>query len=308
MLFTDIKRIGKGGLLGFWRNGVVSLSSILVMVVALFMVGSTILMSAFLESTLAQLKDKVDINAYIVPDAAESDILALKSELQQLPEVSQVDYISQDQELQNFKTRHQGDQLQLQALDEVGGNPFGAVLNIKAVDPSQYAAIGEFLKSDSALSKSGSSIIASTNYNNNKVAIDRLSSIITGVHQVGIVIVGALVLISILITFNTIRLAIYTAREEIAVMRLVGARNYYIRGPFVIEGILYGIVAALISIALFYPITLWLKDSTSGLFQGIDLFQYYVANFNQIFLVIIGTGIILGALSSYLAVRKYLKV
>ncbi len=139
------------------------------------------------------------------------------------------------------------------------------------------------------------------------MAIERLSDLITGIQKMGIIVIITLVVIAVLITFNTIRLAIYTAREEIAIMRLVGARNPYVRGPFVVEGVLYGLIAALIAIALFYPVTLWLKSSTTSVYEGIDLFQYYVANFNQMFLIITGVGIALGALSSYLAVRKYLK-
>jgi len=90
-------------------------------------------------------------------------------------------------------------------------------------------------------------------------------------------------------------------------MRLVGARNYYIRGPFIVEGILYGVISALIAIALFYPITMWIRNSTKGVYEGINLFQYYVSNFAEIFLILMASGVLLGAISSYLAVRRYLK-
>ena len=116
-----------------------------------------------------------------------------------------------------------------------------------------------------------------------------------------------LIIISILITFNTIRLAIYISKDEIGVMRLVGAGNMYIRGPFVIAGIFYGIVAALITTGLFYPITLSIKRHTEDIYGGIDLFRYYISNFNQIFMIILVSGVALGAVSSYLAVRRYLK-
>jgi cell division transport system permease protein len=116
------------------------------------------------------------------------------------------------------------------------------------------------------------------------------------------------VAIAIVITFNTIRLAIYISREEIAVMRLVGANNSFVRGPFVIEGMMYGAVAAIIATALFYPATLWLKSATEDFYGGIDLFYYYISRLNEIFLILLGVGLFLGAVSSYLAVRKYLKV
>lgn len=116
-----------------------------------------------------------------------------------------------------------------------------------------------------------------------------------------------LVGVSVLITFNTVRLAIYISREEIAVMKLVGANNTYVRGPFIVEGIFYGIVAALITIGLFYPVTLQLKNHTEEFFGGIDLFKYYVNNFEELLAIVLLVGISLGAVSSYLAVRRYLK-
>jgi len=307
MFGTNIKRILKGGFLNFWRNGVVSLSSILVMVIALFMIGSTILISAFLNATLSDLQEKVDVNIYLLTDATEEGAIALQKSIEALPEVAYVVYVSKEEVLLNFRERHEDDQLTLQALDEVGDNPFGPILNVKAVDPSQYGSVQDFLEGDSALVFGEGSIVDHTNYHQNKVAIEKLSSILDGVRKFGIVLTITLVVISILITFNTIRLAIYISREEISVMRLVGARNFYIRGPFVMEGVLYGFIAALISVALFYPITIWITRGTQETFGGIDLFQYYVANFNQIFVIIVVSGIALGAVSSYLAVRRYLR-
>ena len=103
-----------------------------------------------------------------------------------------------------------------------------------------------------------------------------------------------------------LRLAIFIARDEISVMRLVGGSNEYIRGPFVVEGMIYGLVSGALTIMLFYPITYWLKTTTQGFYGGIDLLHYFVANFVQIFFIIILSGVVLGAVSSYLAVRKYL--
>jgi len=307
MFTTNIKRILKGGFLNFWRNGVVSLSSILVMVIALFMIGSTILISAFLNATLSDLQEKVDVNIYLVTDATEEEAGALQKSIEALPEVAFVEYVSKEQVLLDFQTRHEDDQLTLQALEEVGDNPFGHILNVKAVDPSQYGSVQDFLDGDNALVFGGGSVVDHTNYHQNKVAIEKLSGILDGVRKFGVVLTITLVFISVLITFNTIRLAIYISREEISVMRLVGARNFYIRGPFVMEGILYGFIAALIAVALFYPITIWITRGSQETFGGIDLFQYYVSNFNQIFVIIVVSGIALGAVSSYLAVRRYLK-
>jgi len=305
MFWLNTKRILKAGFVGFWRNGSVSLSSVLIMTVTLFALGGLIFAGAILRSSLQQIQDKVDVNVYFVPTASEGDITALKSKLESLPEVAVVEYISRDQALENFKVRHVNDEITLQALDELGDNPLGALLNIRAKQTSQYEGIAKFLDSESG--ESGS-FIDKVNYYQNKAAIDTLSRIIAGGTTVGFGVTLMLVLISIIIAFNTIRLAIYISREEISVMRLVGANNKYIRGPFVVAGVMYGVVSACITIILFYPATYWVSSITRTFFSGFDMWSYYVSHFGLIFVVIVGTGAILGAIGSMLAVRRYLKV
>src|SRR3989339_116176 len=306
MLWITIKRIIKAGFVNFWRNGSVSLSAVFVMVIALFMIGSTLLLTAFLGTALKDLTDKIDINIYVSATAPESSILDLQAKIEALPEVKAVTYISREQALETFRVRHENDHRIIQALDEVGSNPLTAVLTVKAKEPAQYEGIAKFLENKSALAPDSLSIVSKVNYNDNKVAIERLSRIIDGVKKLGGIVTVVLVGISILITFNTIRLAIFIARDEISVMRLVGGSNEYIRGPFVVEGMIYGLVSGMLTIILFYPITYWLKTTTQGFYGGIDLLHYFVANFLQIFFIIILSGIVLGAVSSYLAVRKYL--
>lgn len=306
MFWTTIKRVIKAGFINFWRNGSVSLSAVFVTVVALFMIGSTLLLTAFLSTALKDLEDKIDINIYMETSASETAILDLQKKLETLPEVAKVIYVSREDALTAFRARHENDHRITQALDEVGGNPLAAVLNVKAKNPSQYAGIATALEGKSVLSTDALSIVNKINYNDNKVAIERLSRLIVGVKKLGTIITALMIAISILITFNTIRLAIFIARDEIGVMRLVGGSSEYIRGPFVVEGILYGVVAGFLTIIMFYPVTYWLKNTTQGFYGGIDLLQYFVANFIQIFFIILFSGMALGAISSYLAVRKYL--
>lgn len=306
MIWITIKRIIKAGFVSFWRNGSVSLSAVFVMVIALFMIGSTLLITAFLGTGLKDLQDKIDINIYISANTPENTILELKNKIEALPEVKAVTYISREQALETFRTRHADDHRIIQALEEVGTNPLTAALTVKAKEPAQYEGIAKFLENKSSLSPDELSIVSKVNYNDNKIAIERLSRIIDGVKKLGGIVTMVLVGISILITFNTIRLAIFIARDEISVMRLVGGSNEFIRGPFVIEGMIYGLVSGILTIIMFYPITYWLKSATQGYYGGIDLLQYFVANFVQIFFIIILSGIGLGAVSSYLAVRKYL--
>jgi len=308
MFWINTKRILKAGFVNFWRNGFVSLAAVLIMVVTLFTLGSVVFLGAMLDTSLAQLRDKVDINVYFLTDAPEEDVVALKSELEALPEVAGVEYITREEALAQFEERHQGDQTILNALAELPDNPLGAVFNIRAKETSQYESVAAFLESDAALGAGQRTIIQKVNYFDNKPVIEKLSEIIDSAENLGFAISAVLVVLSLIITFNTIRLAIYTAREEISVMRLVGAGTSYVRGPFVVEGVMYGVVAAIIVLIIFYPITLWLGPFTERFFGAINIFDYYVGNFGQMFLVVLGSGILLGALSSYLAVRRYLSV
>jgi cell division transport system permease protein len=300
-MFTSLKRILRSGFVGFWRNSFVSLASVFVITVTLFVIGSLVFLRAVLDSSLAQLREKVDVNVYFVTTAAEEDILAIKTSLEQLPEVAGVEYVSRDIAIAKFRDRHENDQLTLQALDELDDNPLGAVLNVSAKDPSHYESIARFLETSDALSgDDGTPIIDTINFFQNQVAIDKIASIIMSSERLGLMITLLLIILSVLITFNTIRLAIYTARDEIAVMRLVGASNTYVRGPFVVEGMLAGFAASILALAL--------GPVTENFFSGINIFEYYMANLLQMTLLIVGSGVALGAISSFLAVKKYLRV
>ena len=306
-MWPKTKRVLQSGFVNFWRNSTISLSSVLVMIVALFVISSVLFVGALLTSTLGQIKDKVDVNVYFVTGAQENDIFALQKKLEAMPEVKAVEYVSASQALDNFKARHANDQLTLQALSELNDNPLGAVLNIKARETSQYEGIASFLDGKSAISSDGAPIIESVNYAKNKVTIDRLTSIISSSQKLGLAVTIVLVLISVLITFNTIRLIIYMSREEISVMKLVGASNMYVRGPFVVTGVMYGLVAAIITLILLLPILYYARGFTVA-FAGIDLLQYYVRHFGEIFVLLFGAGALVGGVSSFLAVKRYLKV
>ena len=135
MATSDIKRIIRAGVLTFFRNGFVSFSAVLVMTVALFAIGSLLFSNILVEVSLNDLKEKVDINVYFLTSAKEADIVILKTQLEQLPEVKSVTYISRDEALELFRERH-ADFLTLQALDELGENPLGASLDILAQETS----------------------------------------------------------------------------------------------------------------------------------------------------------------------------
>lgn len=305
MTVIDLKRIIKSGFQNFTRNSFVSLSSILIMIVTLSVMGLLLFSRAVLTNTIASLENKVDITVFFELGANENTILELQKEVDAIPEVLNTEYISATQALVDFRERHKDDQLTLQALDELGGNPLGAMLNIKAVNPEDYSTIAQSLGDAGALSQSSLGVISKINYYQNQQVIERLVSITAGARALGTVLFIILVAISIIITLNTIRLTIYSARQEIGVMRLVGAGTKYVRGPFIVEGVLYGLVASVATMIIFFPVTLWLGEKMSTFF-GVNLHTYYLSNFFQFLIILLIVGVVLGTISSAIAVRRYL--
>lgn len=303
-----IKRVGMAGAKNFGRGGAVSAATVLIMAVTLGIISFLIFVSALLSFTLTTIKDKVDVSVYFVTSATEQDILAVKGKLEALPQVDKVSYTSRDQALAIFRERHASDELTLQALDQLGDNPLDASLEVRAKDPTQYESIVNFLQATPALSSSGTSIIDRINYAQNKDAIDRLSLAITATREIGFAIVILFAIASVLIAFATIRLAIYTARDEIAVMRLVGASNAYIQGPFIVAGVITGVVSAAIVLLLLFPVTWYASTKITAWLGGFSLAGYYTSHFPLIFSIVLLSGMLLGAFASILAIRKYLRV
>lgn len=307
-MLTQLRRIIGNGARSFWRSGSVSFATVLIMTVTLAIIGILVFLSAILSHTLASIKDKVDVNVYFVTTASENDIILYQRRLAEIPEVERVLYTSREEALLAFRERHGNDELVLQALEELGDNPLGASLAIKAKDPAQYEGIANFLSSDPARDPSGTSIIDRVNYFQNKVVIDRLTAAIDATERAGIAIVLVFALASVVIAFATVRLAIYTSRDEIGIMRLMGASNMYIRGPFIVAGIIAGVVASLIVLFLLYPLTLWAGPPISAWLGGFNLFTYFTSNFAIFFGILVGSGFLLGGVASWFAVRRYLRI
>lgn len=318
MIFTTLKRITRTGFVNFWRNGFLSFSAIIVVTLSLCAIGTIIFTGAFGRALIEDVQEKVDINVYFSLLTPETDILTLQKEVKSLPEVSNVSYISRTKALEAFKEKWKDNTLIMQGLDEIGDNPFPASLNIKAKDPGQYGSIATFLQNKNPTDSSGTPIISKINYQDNKIIIDRLSRIIPAVEKSGSVVALLLVFVAIIVVWNTIRLIVFTARDEISVMKLVGASNIYVRGPFVVSGIMYGVIGGIITLVLMAGFAYW-SDTAILRFAGVQiasdfslvvnvLSTYFANNFTEIFLIIIGAGIILGGVSSYIAARRYLKV
>ncbi len=295
-------RILKNGWKNFKRNSYLSVGTIGVMTMSLVLCMGLLGMQFLTSEIVVSLRDKVDISVYFKTDAAEDQINKVKSDLSKLSEVETVAYISRDQALEEFKKRHAGDVLIEESLAQLEDNPLSASLNIKAHETSQYAAIAQQIEKSSFRS-----LIDKINFYENKDVIQRIEQLSSSINTWVLLSTIILASIAILVTFNTIRLTIYNQKREIEIMRLVGASNKQIRGPFLAEGAFYGLFSAFISMVLFYPIVYFASDRINA-FTSVNVFSYFLHGLPQVGLLVIGLGVFLGIVSSSVAIRKYLNI
>lgn len=301
-MFTVISRIFHFGFKNFSRNGWLSTATVAIMTLALIVFGGLILFNYVTHQAAASIEDKIDISVYFNLNTAEDEILNIQQALQGLPQVASVTYVSRDQAMVLFQQNHANDQTVSQAINELDTNPLEASLNIKANDPSQYGAINDYLSSPNL-----SQYIDTISYTQEQDVINRLAKIISTVDSGGWAVTIFLVLIAGLVVFNTIRLAIYSSRDEIGIMRVVGASNSLVRGPFVIDGMLCGAIAALASILLIAPALYFISPSLDVFIPGLNLFQYFYTHAFTLFLYELLFGVVIGGFSSFFAVRRYLR-
>lgn len=302
-MVTTFYRILKNGFQNFWRQRLTTVATLTVMLLALLAFLSLLVSSFVAEAALNSIQEKIDISVYFKTSAPEDEILRLKKSLEELGEVKSVEYVSRDKALDIFKERHVEDTTVTQAVDELGDNPLSASLNIKAKDPGQYSLIASYLKSGSL-----DQYVDKISYAENQEVIDRLASIIRTSRQAGFVITIILAVVAIIVVFNTILLAIYSNREGIEIMRLVGASNMFIRGPYIVEGVIYGTLSAVFSTAVFLPVTYFVSPKLKIFIPSVDLAQYFLGNIFMLLSYQLLFGIGIGIISSLIAVRRYLKV
>lgn len=301
-----LKRVIKSGISLVKRSGILAASSVAVTVVTLTVILGLFFTQALLDASLKAIESRVDVTIYIADNTEDVTIEMLQKELQSMPEVANVEYISKEEALVLFRERHSSDELTLQALDEVGVNPLPASFVIHAKDTAQYENIIKTLEQNSTFIEENKSFITKVNFNRNKEIIDRILVLRDGVKQFGYTLTLIFIIIAILVTFNTVKISTFTMKDEIEVMRLVGARSFYVRGPFIIAQIIYSLIAALITLVIFLGVTYLLRDSLT-VFFGVDLFMYYITNIIEIAALVVFSGVILGTISSFASVSKYLK-
>jgi cell division transport system permease protein len=249
------------------------------------------------------LESRVDVSAYFISDTEEQNILDVQKQLLQLPEIRDVKYVSKEDALKKFTDAHQNDPTVLAALQAVGQNPLLPSLNIRTWKQGDYAKVVNFLSDGEA-----AGIIQKVDYQDRRPVIEKINAVTTGIQTLGFIIILIFGIAVVLVSFNTTRLAIYHARKEIEVMRLVGASNSFIRGPFFMQGVLVGVIATVITNLLFILPVFLLSGFVEQLLPGFSLVRYFFFHLPILILLQLAAGIGLGILSSAIAMKRYLEV
>jgi cell division transport system permease protein len=307
--FITFLRILRTGFVNFFRNASLGVAAIAVMVVTLTIVLFSIIANATFSNTIQQITDKINISVYLSDSTTTSQITTLENQLRQLPNVKKVSYISKDQALAEYKAENAGNTQLLQAIDETD-NPLPASVQIDPIDTNKIQDIKNFLDAPQNLKLQDPQ--AGTSYSGDrKAAIDKISRGATIIREAGVIAVIVFALISVLIIFNTIRMAIFNRRDEIQIMRLLGASTWYIRGPFVVESVMYGVISALVSVAfidiLFAGSASALQASSLGLLDIGYANSFFRSHMWWLLTLQLSVGILIGAVSSSVATRRYLK-
>lgn len=302
--YVSFIRIVKTGLVNFWRNAWLSAAATLIMVITLIILSSLLLLFGITSSSVTSIKERVDISAYFKNGLADDQILSIKKELEADPKISAVNYTSAQEALDQFRAKHQNDPLITETLNELDANPLPASLQIKAQNLEDYPAIAEALKSERY-----QNAVDKVNFEDNRAIIERLNRILKFIISFGIGLVTVFALIAVVVISNTITLTIHNRREEVEIMRLVGATNSYIRGPFVMEALIYSVLATLVTTALLVPVYANLIPKISSyLNPGSSSFTHGLYGLPALIFLQLGVSIILSVGSSLFAIRKYLKI
>jgi len=301
-MLTLLKKTIQRGWLNFIRNSGISIATCFIIGMTIFLISSLFLLRDVTQFLTTALQEKVDISVYFKETTLEEEILELKEEISKIPEVKEVEYISRAEALERFIERYKNNPVVMESLAEVG-NPLLPALNITAWQASQYLAITNFLENIPE-----KDLIDKVDYYQRKPVMDRIFSITSTINIIGIILSLILAIIAILVAFNQIRLAIYNSREEIGIQRLVGASDWFIRGPFLTQGAISGGIAAVATFLVFGLTVFFIGPKFAILFPGLNIFNSFLAKFWLFFLIHLFFGIGLGVLSSIIAIKKFLEV
>ncbi|WKZ24571.1 MAG: permease-like cell division protein FtsX [Patescibacteria group bacterium] len=300
-MFISFLRAVKFSLQDVVRNIWLSAVTVIILVLALFSVNLLLAVQVISQAAVDTVRDKIDISLYMKPEASESEVLALRGQINSLDNVREVVYVSKEQALEDFQARYHNSPEILEALREIGNNPLSASLAIRPLDIDRYDEL------IAELNNLSSPVIESRNFDNHTVMLDKINSITGRISEAGLVISLIFAAITLLVLYNTIRVAIYTHRQEIGVMRLVGASAWFIRAPFLISGLLYTLLGMIIASGLFYFFLTLLQPYLETFFLEYDfnIIAYFVANFPTFFAVQFIIAALVNMAASLVAVRKY---
>ncbi|MDB5185788.1 MAG: Cell division protein FtsX [Candidatus Saccharibacteria bacterium] len=300
-------RIVKAGGQNFIRNATLAIAAIAVMVITLTIVLFSVVANATFGNTIKQITDKIDISVYLKDTVTDEQRNKLVSDLKSNGNVRAIDYVSKEQALEAYKKQNEGNLDLLLAISQTD-NPLPASLQIKPNDPNKIDNIKTYLEKPEVKELQSDE----TSYSGDrKEAIDKISQATSFFQKAGLVGVVIFAMVSMLIIFNTIRMAIFNRRDELTIMRLLGASTGFIRGPFIVETVLYGIVAGIVSVTivngLFSVASTAFDASSLGLLDIKFASDYFARHFWTILGTQVGIGVLIGAASSLIATRRYLK-
>jgi cell division transport system permease protein len=303
----QVWRIIKTGGQNFVRNLTLAIAAMAVMLITLTIILFSVIANATFNNTIQQITDRIDISVYLKDEVTDVERNKLISDLEKIKNVKSVQYVSKDKALEDYKKANESN-LDLLLAISATDNPLPASLRVKPNDPNKIEEIKTFLERGDIKSMQSDE----TSYSGDrKDAIDKITGATKFLGQAGIVGVVIFTIVSMLIIFNTIRMAIFNRRDELQIMRLLGASTGYIRGPFVVETILYGIIAGLLSVVicetLFSVSANAFGASSLGLLDINYANNYFAKHFWLILTAQLAIGILIGAASSLIATRRYLK-
>jgi len=301
-----LSRVARYGLRNFTRNAWLTIAATAVMVITLLIIFVTVVASSVLGEAITSQKQKIDLSLYIKANASEDVLRTLAGKLRIQPNVTEVGIGTSENEYKKAsKDNVEGWSL---VVDEGIKPAIPAVIHVKLADMSKRKAIEKFISGDPQFKQwVDSSVANSQDVEARQQTINKLSSLMDIAGRVGIVAGSFFVVISVLIIFNTIRMTIFSRRDEISMMKSIGADSYFIRGPFLIEAELYGVIAAIIAMIVGYLLSTKLLPSLGGYIEVKQTKSFILHWWWLILLGMITTGFVIGDLSARLALRKYLK-
>jgi len=303
-MLISTTRVIKFAFTDFWRNLGLSLMTVTILVLTYVALNLLVLVNFFTETAIQSVENRVDVSVYFGPDVSDDRIVGVRGNLMNLPEVKEVVFISRAEALEQFRANHADEPEILEALDEVGQNPLGAVLVVKAKDATDFGPILEYLQSPEI-----SALVEDKTVEDHRGLVERLTEITGKIETAAMGLTLMFALISLLIVFNTIRVAIYIHREEIAIMRLVGASSNFVRLPFLIETVMYNVVALAVVVAMLFPALRLMEPSAAGFFaaEAIGLESYFRMNWVKIFGYQLAAVTMLSVVAAWLSMRRYLR-